>query len=186
MITWPSRTFWAMRSANVWTRDVRLEIVSYAVMRRILIEKFKVSWKKNFQISKTWSKIIYISIYWKIAKDMRSEQKNLTQYVELCGKPCNDAWTGNSAVMGKALTQRLPKISTKQLISIKSKPYHSHRADSERSLIRSIASSSRSSLRRRPSSGDSGAGTGGGRSSSTLGHCYHGGHSGPVRRLKRY
>ena len=144
----------------------------------------EIQGKSTDQLTTSRLTLIFLSLL-----DLRSEQKNLTQYVDLIGKPCNDAWTGNAAAMGKALTQRLPKISTKQLISIKSKPYNSHRADSERNLIRSMGRSggggSRSSLRRRPSSTDSMSG----RSSSILGHCYL--HtaaplSSQHRRLKRY
>ena len=85
--------------------------------------------------------------------ELRHEQKYLSQYVELIGRPHYDVDVGESGGCGGSKPtiqgQRLPRISPKQLISIKSKPYSPMRGggggDSERSSVtRSSFGSSRS------------------------------------------
>lgn len=65
---------------------------------------------------------------------MRSAQKYLTQYLDAFTIPSTDAWTGVEITRKSA--PRLPKITTKQLVSIRTNaPYSPYRSGSERALF---------------------------------------------------
>ena len=109
--------------------------------------------------------------------ELRHEQKHLNQYVELIGRPHYDVDVDSCAKV--TAQQRLPRISPKQLISIKTKPYSPMRggggAESERSSVtRSSFGSSRSATTRHQSQrvGGSGKSRSGSSAMDPLGRCY--------------
>lgn len=88
---------------------------------------------------------------------MRTEQKYLNHYIDSLKRPTTEAWT--TVNQKQKATPKLPKISTRQLIAVKSGAYNIVRATSERgmqhtntqSIMRSYVYGNKS----RPSSTDS-------------------------------
>ncbi len=69
---------------------------------------------------------------------MKSEQKYLNHYIDYLARPVQEAWTG--VALPAKTVPKLPKISTKQLISIKTNANSSvpNRSGSERGFYHSV------------------------------------------------